>query len=440
MFLGALRLKRAVLVLVVLVWASVSLVSCGYSRSSYTPPSGVNTRVLVSQSVSSPSVSSGLIIVDGETDTFGKTFQISAGTSPGLMSISPTKALLLAFDSATNSVQVIDTVTEQNNGRITLPGPTTSMAVVGAGAAATGYAAVPTATNTVWTVPGGVEVMNLSSGATTTAIGAPGAQTVVANSTGTQLLVFGTDPNSVAVISPIAAVPPIDQGCDTAPNPVCTVVSGFDHPVYGFFGNNGAVYILNCGPECGGTQASVQLLDFSTTPPSPGALVPVDGATFAFPPVPSSTLYVVGNSPANSACTGETTAATTCGRLNIVDLGSMTVTSTAVITDGYHDRMDMSDNGQLYIGSHGCTTIGSVNNPSGEVRGCLSILNTSDGSVLIPPDNGDVTGLQGFTSRSVEYVVEGGNLRIYDTTKNVLQATQLSISGDLIDVKSIDFF
>jgi hypothetical protein len=37
--------------------------------------------------------------------------------------------------------------------------------------------------------------------------------------------------------------------------------------------------------------------------------------------------------------------------------------------------------------------------------------------VVIPPDNGDVTGLQSFAStRYVEYVAEGGRLRVYDTT------------------------
>ncbi len=74
-----------------------------------------------------------------------------------------------------------------------------------------------------------------------------------------------------------------------------------------------------------------------------------------------STLYVAGTSPTKNACTGQTTAATICGRLDVVDLGSGTVTSSAVITDGYHDRMDMTTNGQIFIGSHDCTNIGNVN-------------------------------------------------------------------------------
>jgi hypothetical protein len=55
-----------------------------------------------------------------------------------------------------------------------------------------------------------------------------------------------------------------------------------------------------------------------------------------------------------------------------------------------------------------------------------------------------VTGLQSFTSRYVEYVIEGGTLRIYDTTKDVLETpptnTQVTLIGKLIDVKAVDFF
>jgi hypothetical protein len=93
-----------------------------------------------------------------------------------------------------------------------------------------------------------------------------------------------------------------------------------------------------------------------------------------------------------------------------------------------------------------CTNIGNVNNPQGEVRGCLSILNTTNSSVVIPPDNGDVTGLQSFTTRYAEYVAEGGNLRVYDTMTDTLLDTDyittgtIVITGVITDVKAVDFF
>lgn len=441
MSLGAFRLKRIVLVLVVLLLASVSFISCGSSGSSiHKPPSGLSTRVLASQDVSSTSSLGGLIIVNGQKDVVARASEISAGNTPGLMTLSPTRATLLAYDPSTVSVQVINTTTETNAGRISLPGPVSSMALPAT--TSIGYAAVPTAVVNGYP-SGAVEVMNLTTGSTTT-IGVPNAQTVISNANGTQLLVFSpfSSPavsNSVYVISPLIAVPPVDQGCDNlAASSACKVISGFDQPVNAIINGNTA-YILNCGAECGGTQASVMVLDLTSLTIT--NTIPVNGATAGF--LSGSTLYVAGT-PKGTACPSSTAAAF-CGTLDIVDLSSMTDPNFTnhnpiLITDGYHDRIDLSLGGQLFIGSHTCTNVGNVNNPTGEVRGCLSIYNTASGKVVIPPDNGDVTGLQSFSTRNVEYVVEGGTLRIYDTTKDVLQKIQVTIVGQVIDVKAIDFF
>ena len=136
------------------------------------------------------------------------------------------------------------------------------------------------------------------------------------------------------------------------------------------------------------------------------------------------------------------TAATSCGVLSVVDLNSMTVTATATITDGYHDHMQMGENGQLFIGSHACTNI----NSSTETRGCLSIVNAgtpsavSNSGVVIPPYTGDVTGLQTVTGRNVVYVCEGGSFRIYDTTtdKLLVQTVLVDIVGQPTDVLLVD--
>jgi hypothetical protein len=200
----------------------------------------------------------------------------------------------------------------------------------------------------------------------------------------------------------------------------------------------------------------VQILNLSTTPPALGALIPVNGATIGF--LAGSTLYVAGTgTPTGPLCTSipsaAPTAATYCGTLDLVNLTTLqdpyynNPATEIAITDGFHDRIDMSVNGQLFIGSQGCTNIGNVDNPQGEVRGCLSIFNTTNAAVVIPPDNGDVTGLQSFTSREVEYVAEGGNLRVYDTLidsllppNNYIETGTIIITGYIIDVKAIDFF
>jgi hypothetical protein len=312
-----------------------------------------------------------------------------------------------------------------------------------------GLAAVPSAPmTTLGLSPGAVQVMNLNAGGVSSTLSVPNAQTVVASPNGNAALAFSNDSDVVTVISPLS----VNTG-----NPVTTSVPGFDRPVYAVFSTDGSTaYVLNCGPECASTSASASVQTLNMTTLAVGAPIPVDGATIGW--LSGSTLYVVGtptasvsNGAPNNACTGQVTAATTCGRMDTIDLGSLTVTGSYVITDGYHNRIDMSVNGQLFIGALTCTNIGDVSNPQGEVRGCLSIYNTTTGAIVIPPDNGDVTGFQGLTSRYVEYVAEGGNLRVYDTLIDGLlldnsndpslpETGTIIINGYIIDVKAIDFF
>jgi hypothetical protein len=438
MSLGAFRLKRRILVLVAMLWAGVTLISCGGYNSGYKPPSGLTERVLASQGVTAGFSTGGLQIIDGYNDTIPRVAPLSAGSSPGLMAITPTRNIAAAFDASSNNVFAVDTVKESAIGNVRIAGPTTSM--VFPTAIGIGYAAVPTATVNGFSFIGAIDVMDFSTGVLST-IAVSNAQTVVSNATGNQLLVFSNDSNSVTILAPDVAIPPVDVSCSTAPNAVCTVVPGFDRPVNAIVSGSTA-YVLNCGAQCGGVQASVAIFDLNSLTIT--STIPVDAATMAL--LNGSTLYVAGTSPTKNACTGETTSATICGRLDVVDLGSGTVTGSTVITDGYHDRMDMTTNGQIFIGSHDCTNIGNVNNPVGEVRGCLSIFKIADGSVLIPPDNGDVNGLQGFVSRTVEYVAQGGNLRVYDITKDILLINDflpegnIDIVGYVGDVKAIDFF
>ena len=102
-----------------------------------------------------------------------------------------------------------------------------------------------------------------------------------------------------------------------------------------------------------------------------------------------------------------------------------------VITDGYHNRMAMGDNGQLFIGARTCTEIippvpppptGGGSRLSLDLQHadrCRGDCSTRRG-VVIPPENGDVTGIQPIATRSVVYVVQGyptpgGSLYIYCT-------------------------
>jgi len=128
----------------------------------------------------------------------------------------------------------------------------------------------------------------------------------------------------------------------------------------------------------------------------------------------------------------------------VIDLGSMTVSATAILTDGFHSIMQMGANAQLFVGAQTCTNIDIT---GGEVRGCLSIVNTTTPSaittanVVIPNvDTGDVTGIEPVPERTVVYLCQGGKFRIYDTTTDQLlpQNPPISIVGQPTDVLIVD--
>jgi hypothetical protein len=184
-------------------------------------------------------------------------------------------------------------------------------------------------------------------------------------------------------------------------------------------------------------------------PPVVVNTVAVPAATIGL--LKGNSLYVSGTpklAPDND-CSGATpaTAATTCGRLSVINTASLSATS-VTITDGYHDRMQMSFNNQLFVGPRNCTNINQPLIPNGgtEIRGCLTIVDATSGSVaqsavIVPPDQGDVTGVEPITNRNVVYVCEGGRLRIYDTTTDTLETNpqQPNIIGQAVDVKQVDF-
>lgn len=476
MFLGECRLKHRVLVVASVLCALLNLAACGHKSSGNSStsstgtsstgssgngsaPSGITNRVLVSQDVTSATSFGGLVLINGTIDILARSSPIPAGNSPSLIAISPARNLVAAFDLSSNNVYAISTSTEKSIGQVLLPGPTSSMVLPNSNPV--GYAAVPSANIPGFPVLGALEVMNFSSGSLTT-IAVTAAQTVVANNTGSQVLVFSNDSDSITLLNPADAIPPVDMSCfpNLDPNPpqnppICRIIPGFDRPVFAVV-NGSTAYILNCGAECGGTQASVQTLDLNSL--AVGPPIPVNGATWGY--LSGTKLYVAGDgTPTGQLCSSLTnkvdakTAATYCGTLDIVNLSTMTdpyfknPAAEIAIPDGYHNRMDMSGNGQLFVGSKICTNIGNINNPVGEVRGCLAILDTNTGKVVIPPDNGDVTGLQSFTSRDVEYVAEGGNLRVYDTltdklliNPDYLPLGTIPVVGFAYDVKAIDFF
>lgn len=458
MLFGVPVLRRILVSICVFSAACAICTSCGngnpYGANTPTAPSGpsgLKFRVFISNPLFPDQTGTTgtnfpvLNIVDASVDRDVLSLSMVSLTGdsvqPGLMALSPNLKFTLVYSPAGNSVTVVDNTTETIATAagstsalppFTLPGFTESIAVSPFNT--TAYAAVPTA-SVAGESPGAVEVLNLQSGGIEASIPVPGAHFVVCSPDGNHVLVFSDNSDTVTVITTILI------GTATDPR---SYITGFDRPVWGIFTSSASAYVFNCGAQCGGKFAGVSVLNIGAS--TPASTTPVTAATYGL--LNGSTLYVAGTAPPNppgtNTCAGTTTSATTCGTLSVLDTSSMAVTRTAVITDGYHDRMQISQNGQLYIGSHSCTNVSVA---GGEVRGCLSIYNTNKPGVVVPQNNGDVTGIQQITGRDIVYVIQNGGLQIYDTDTNQLQVTpgdtqnnngQVDIVGQLYDVKLVD--
>ncbi|MGA8538017.1 MAG: hypothetical protein WB566_00875 [Terriglobales bacterium] len=458
-------MRKVLIPLIFILPASVTWLSCGGTPTASPQTSGVKYRAFITNNVSAGSTGAGIYIVDASLDVRAPGAVISAGSTPGMMVVTPNHAQTLVFSGngtqfSDNTFSVINNASEGNAAHLTLPGMTESFVVSPDSSAA--YIAIPTAP-VVGQSPGIVQVISLNSGSVSGQAEVPGVHYLSINHGGNRILGFseGTD----AVADTVAVITPSNIGIPNAS--AVNYIGGpgiFDHPVAAFFSSDDSTaYILSCGAECGGMQAGVQQYNMVTNtlvaslPLCTSGANPQCAGSEAL--VNGSTMYVAGTPMPAAACTGQTTAAQSCGLLNVVDLSTMTLTTSGIaITDGYHNRIALGANGQLFIGASDCTEIvPPVPTPPGtETRGCLTIYNTLStavggapaGGVVISPANGDVTGIEPIGTRQVVYVVQGGSLDIYDDTIDALEYNPNNpnnpgkvnaLVGNFIDVKTVDF-
>jgi hypothetical protein len=224
----------------------------------------------------------------------------------------------------------------------------------------------------------------------------------------------------------------------------------FDRPVKAVYSTDGGTaYVLNCGPECGGTTASVSILPVAPTIyligeasgilPSSAALAASTiaikgGASNAL--VDSSTLYVVGQQP--QVVNGETLFA---GHLTVVNLSNNTASNPVAISDGLPgapSRMIEADNNTLWVAMTKCNNGVRANTP-GQPYGCLTMYNTSTGAVSLQPYLGDATGIAAVTGLNKIYTTEGGQVYIYSTVDGTALDNQyVTVTGTAFDVAYMD--
>ncbi len=462
MLFGVPGLKRTLSGFFVCILLTVASVSCGYNSSGNQYRQGsIKFRAFVSNPVHPNGAGGGaaaLEIVDASRDLLSPSLvPLNQVPDAGMMAVSPKRDSTLTYSPSNHALAIVANAQDSVVATVSLPGPTESMFVWIDNT--TAFVAVPNAA-VAGQPAGAVQRIDISTAATTATIPIPGAHFLVPSPSGNQILVISDSANTVTLFAPslIGSGNPLTTiqnmaGC--SPNLDLLNPCTFDRPVWGVFSSDGTkAYVLNCGQECGGNSfstsrcpllfcGSVTVLDMATTTPGTPMPLPNAGATIGI--LSGSTLFIAGTAPpvqfGQNTCSGSapSTTAASCGELTAIDAGSVSVTGSAIITDGYHDRMEMGANGQLFIGGRNCTNIKIV---GGEVRGCLTIANTSSGSissVTAARDNGNVTGIEPIPNRHVVYVCEGGQLKIYDTTTDKLQTTQVSVTGQAIDVKVVDF-
>ena len=408
--------------------------SC-YGSKNYQNPSKVRFRALISNSLHP--VTAGvhvpaLEIMDATTDKISfSPIGLTSLPDLGSLDVSSNKLLTLAYSPGGHMFELVNNTTEQaSQSTVTIPEATESFFL--ANNTLHVYAAVPNAP-----LPGGTQgaviQIDVNAGTISATIPLPHVRFVREVNRGDQILAFSD--NSGGICNPesgaVTVITPANIGTSTDPR--TATLCGFDHPVgAGLSANIARPSIIQCGKECGGTSdPAIVPLDLTTN--TLGISIPIRaGATVAVGV--GNTLYVAGTAP-NTPCSSGT-AATSCGTLTILDLTGATAPKSVEIPDGYHDKLEITDDGQVVVGSHDCTNI----NTSTEIRGCLAIFNPATSKVVMPPINGNVTGIASIPGRNVVYVIQAGDLTVYDATTGVKLPTdhQTKIVGEVVDVKVID--
>jgi hypothetical protein len=456
------RLSPAVAAFVA-VAVSFILIGCGknfYFAGRTLPPSGLTQRVLVAvdNPVGSLQFMDAFYDIRHPFNNPNGQFSIGgySGSNPVTIQNMPEQQAGLVYSSGDGSLASISYAQEKLNSNIIASG-TISTSIFGARPGGY-YVAADQNSHAMMvfdTSVGSQLLMNV-----------PGVYRISMNANATLVLGFVQNSNNVYSLirlttdqqsSPQFATPAAwtaagFQDCEPQTLPKYCVMkvadpnNEFDRPVKGVFSADGQnIYVLNCGPECGGTQAGIVTIPISsavlnTNSGGPaglnlqaGPVLPVPGgATNALQN--GTTLYVAGQQLQPDGLLA--------GNLSVVNLGSYAVSNQYAISDGTHNKMSLADDNTLWIGSVGCQNGErfAKNNAGQNVEfGCLTMFNTSTNAVTVDRYIGDLTGIADVEGLHKIYVGEGGQVHIYNTTNFAeLDNTNVTVTGTVSDVAYMD--
>ncbi len=374
---------------ILLATATLALSGCGvvvlYKTPQYpysgrpVPPSKLLERVLAAYSATGPSGSGGLEILDGLRDLRGnvqnttKFFNISGYSEAEPISIinypEETSGYVLSY----NDGNLID---------INYSKETASGTVANFGSQPSSAAAGTIGTAFAGTAQQAGELV-FSTGGSSYQLNLPGVNKVVIDPGFSVVLAMVQNSNTLYRIVrlpqvPTPVLPPGYVDCEPLLLPqycVVPVAGVYDRPVNVNFSLDGSTaYVLNSGPENGGTTASVSFLNMTplnintvptvnpltvpTTDPSyPMAKLP-NGAANPLP-IPGGVtasladgtyLYLAGQQLQTSGPYKGLFA----GNLTTVNLGTYAVSAPVSISDGTHTKLLFADNNTLWIAASNC--------------------------------------------------------------------------------------
>jgi hypothetical protein len=454
---------------------SAALTGCGsttYFAGRTLPPSGLTHRVLIAIQNPSAYTSGSLQFVDANYDirykynstSTGAEFSISgySGKLPISIQNMPDEQVGAVYNSGDGSLSLINYAKETASTAVTFNGTSSSAFI----SRSENFAFAASQTSHVLTV------VNRTTGGSYP-LSLPGVYRVSVNDGGSVALAFVQNSDYVYYPRQLTAAETTNYsgGSSTWPKGAvdCEPENGpawclfqaldpgtgkplkFDRPTKAVFSaDGGTAYVLNCGPECGGTTASITQLPVapliylrgqeSGTLPIQSTL---DSNTLAIPGgasnalVDSSTLYVVGQQLMPDSLWG--------GYLTVVDLATNKISIPAVsISDGAPgavSRMILADDDTLWIGMTKC--INGERASTGQAYGCLTMVNTSTNAVTLMPYNGDATGIAAVTDLHKIYTAEGGQVYIYATGGTLAAGTAIdneyvTVTGTAYDVAYMD--
>jgi hypothetical protein len=428
----------------------IVLAGCGksfYFGGRALPPSGILNRVLIAVQNPGALTKGSLQIVDAFYDirhSFNNkvaSFSLAgySGADPITIQNMPEEQAGAVYGAGDGSYALLNYGSEKQTTTVSLPGASSSVFI------SRDQRYVFAANQTAHTLT--IQDRSLGSNYS---LNVPNIYRVSTNPSGSAALAFVQDSNlvySVFKLQMNQKVPSNAVDCEPQNLPVfCAlpVPGTFDRPTKAVFSADGTTaFVLNCGPECGGNQASVSYLPVAGIIIQSGAPVPPGAPTAvtATIPVPGGTtdalqngnlLYLAGQQQQPDGFFA--------GFLSILDIGAQKITGDYSISDGTHLRMNFADDNTLWIGSQLCTQGERYHQGATTNLGCLTMFNTANNSVaMIDSYKGDATGIAAVTSLHKVYTAEGGQVYIYNTVDgSTLDNSQVTVIGTAYDVAYMD--